>query len=936
MTPEEILRTDHRAALSLVQKQGVDRTQRIMAQAALELEERLRFVTAFGAGDDSFTAARMRATLAQVKEVTRRIQHGVAGVLLDGGEAAAESAARHVHLFLNAQQRRFSGAAEPLELDEAGLVDAATEGVRSTILRRLASSGEPIEGADEEPHRAKLGILDRYGLATIGHFEDVLQRSYVTRQPWEAVKDSLIDNSPFLQAAPRYWAERIVRTESMGIYNRAGFEAIRAADDELGDMLKILSATFDERTASDSYAVSGQIRRPDEPFQSWFGFYMHPPNRPNDREVVVPHRMSWPIPKYLAWKSDAEILTRWKHEGRSGSPPSRPLMTTVPLEEIGKKKSAAPKVQEREESGEIPKERFGLVNAPPPPKLFRKEKPPPEWLTSFDSDAYAREVEDLVSSDERMIAKKLDPNDDFHPAAKWESAGLKKLKPVKGSKYDAVLPHDEIGEPPKGFDTANVRYKLDLFSPSKMKERAKYERVRVSDYVASDRQGDKFGAEQNIMKLARRRGVFPEVEDDGLESPLVLRIGQKLYPLRPKEDSLVGAARSLDLKTMHARVIDVNKDLIAHMQSEAEKEEEKIRPREEKRKRAYDEEVERKNAENLARVKQEHRGPKDVVDVRIKHQPSAYSAQYAEKYKEAAPSLGWGHAMQERGLDLPIAHMQSLAKPFEDDFDHPHESFGYRMQAVKDSGAKSVREYLEKNPELDSTDREMTKYAATVLAHVDAIQPKNAFTIHAHDERIGKREETEKKAGWLAKLVDTSVTTPEIDFTYEKERAYCSTSDITRGQRNRALIGLSRDEDPVTVFHEIGHAIEASDRSRGIRASAFLDARTANEEEVQLSKHEKNSRYKPHEKARPDAFSDAYVGKDYGREAVDSAYFEPYFGEKTEVPGTVLTSADSKRTHSGTEVTSMAIQRLGATGQADKIADDPEHFLFGLGQLGGY
>lgn len=123
---------------------------------------------------------------------------------------------------------------------------------------------------------------------------------------------------------------------TMGAYNRAGWETIRAADDELGDMCKILSAVFDDRTGWDSYQAHGQIRLPDEAFAWAGGLYQAPPNRPNDREVVVPHRISWPIPDDLAWRGDGEVAAAWKRDRRKGSPPGRPLMTTIPLARFGK------------------------------------------------------------------------------------------------------------------------------------------------------------------------------------------------------------------------------------------------------------------------------------------------------------------------------------------------------------------------------------------------------------------------------------------------------------------------------------------------------------------------------------------------------------------------------------------------------------------------
>lgn len=355
LTPHETLAEDHRQAMALAQTVGAERLRKVLEVAAGDLERRiLEAVNLRGLDDSTFTLTQMRATLAQVRQATKLAQAGIAKTALTTGAEAAEDSATKTLEYLRSANEHFSGVAPPLALEEAGIVDQAQAGVRASILRRLASSGEDLEGADLTAHPAKPGVLERYGMETLGHFEKVLQKGFITRKPWGEVRDELTQQSPFLQGAPAYWAERIVRTESMAAYNRGGYEATRAADDELGDMVKILAAHFDDRTAADSYAVHGQIRRPEQPFNSWFGPYQHPPNRPNDREIVVPHRIAWPIPPYLAWKTDGEVAARWKYDGRKGHPPARPNMTTVPLEEFGKKSAKAEPLNRDHGEPEIP------------------------------------------------------------------------------------------------------------------------------------------------------------------------------------------------------------------------------------------------------------------------------------------------------------------------------------------------------------------------------------------------------------------------------------------------------------------------------------------------------------------------------------------------------------------------------------------------------
>lgn len=127
----------------------------------------------------------------------------------------------------------------------------------------------------------------------------------------------------------------------MGAYNRSILENGEEANEVVGgDMVKILVAGFDDRTGWDSYQVHGQIRRLDEPFE-WVTkngdtiAYMTPPNRPNDREVVVFHRMAWPIPDELKPVSDSEYEARFAEQNKKGSPPERPKMSTVPLSAFG-------------------------------------------------------------------------------------------------------------------------------------------------------------------------------------------------------------------------------------------------------------------------------------------------------------------------------------------------------------------------------------------------------------------------------------------------------------------------------------------------------------------------------------------------------------------------------------------------------------------------
>lgn len=326
MTPLQLLKLDRRQALELAHTKGVSATYTILRRAQADLVKRLRQAEGLsGPGRDSFTAAQLRTTLAQIRHIIAEVNRGVRGVVVDEGKQTAEKAAVHVVDYVKRADERFRGVRRPLAIREAAVLDHAVSGTESSILRRLL-------GTDKAQ-----GILSRYGTNTLTHFEERLQKRMLTRASLDEVRAELIAESPFLQEKPRYWAERIARTEIMNAHNRAQWEGLRATNKEVGGgMLKILVATFDSRTGADSYAVHGQIRRPHEAFQDWSHNYQHPPNRPNDRETVVPHNLDWPIPASLRWKSDGEVASRWAALGNKRALPARPLMTTVPLDKIGK------------------------------------------------------------------------------------------------------------------------------------------------------------------------------------------------------------------------------------------------------------------------------------------------------------------------------------------------------------------------------------------------------------------------------------------------------------------------------------------------------------------------------------------------------------------------------------------------------------------------
>lgn len=327
------LAVNRKQALAYAHNVGAKRVLTTMTDASQELAARLKSLDPRMKG--SFTYTKLVQSLRQVSLVTRDVVGSLRSDTLELGDEAAQTAAEHTLEHLNKAERSYRGIVQPLPIDEAAMMDRARAGARASILRRITDG--PDEGLEEgsgAAEGAEEGIFERYGRNTVDVFEKKLRTGVVAGKDWEEMRQDITGESPFLQGSPRFWGERIVRTEVMASYNKGSWETIRGADDELGDMVKVLVATFDDRTSWDSFAVHGQMRRPDEPFE-WYDYrgrllqYQAPPNRPNDRETVVPHRLSWPIPDGMRPLPSSAYIARWVAERHKGPPPPRARMTTI-------------------------------------------------------------------------------------------------------------------------------------------------------------------------------------------------------------------------------------------------------------------------------------------------------------------------------------------------------------------------------------------------------------------------------------------------------------------------------------------------------------------------------------------------------------------------------------------------------------------------------
>jgi hypothetical protein len=287
--------TLHRAAVLF--SSGTGGMVSILKEADANLSKRLHGIVKKKGTDATFTEAQAHLFRKQIQLVTEYLEKRLVGHTHEQAMLAVAKGVASTTRLAKKLEQKFTGIARPLAIDSVAMQDAITRGAGASLLRQHVSS------------------VSRYGKGMIADFERVMRVAALEGLSQHQVVSRLVAagelggiNAKSLHAKEprsfpeptsylrrRYWAERILRTETSYAYNSAGLATIQAAQvNDFPDMQKKILATFDPRTAPDSVAVHGQIRKVSEMFVDGAGrHYLHPPARPNDREAVIPWRPAW-------------------------------------------------------------------------------------------------------------------------------------------------------------------------------------------------------------------------------------------------------------------------------------------------------------------------------------------------------------------------------------------------------------------------------------------------------------------------------------------------------------------------------------------------------------------------------------------------------------------------------------------------------------------
>jgi len=225
----------------------------------------------------SWSAASSASTMIQIAQATKGLSSKQLASLRRALPGVAAQAQDSTAKWLELLDKSFTGSATPLRWDTLEWL----EGYRDPLLRSRL--------------RIYRKSFARYGAQAVSDIEDAIAQRILVGAPWTEAREDVMAIVREQVEGKQWMVDRIVRTETSVIANATTMAALHEEDDDPDDpMLKKLVATFDAVTGQDSRMLHGQTRRLSEPFRDNKGHeYMAPPNRPNDREIVVGWRNSW-------------------------------------------------------------------------------------------------------------------------------------------------------------------------------------------------------------------------------------------------------------------------------------------------------------------------------------------------------------------------------------------------------------------------------------------------------------------------------------------------------------------------------------------------------------------------------------------------------------------------------------------------------------------
>lgn len=271
-TVEDLIEGNIARVESLEEKQQ-RRLLRVFREVRQKLQDRLLTIR-----EGTFTEQQLNVTLVQVTTAIEAIKRKLKGEMIDSAEILSvrgvEDLVREIEKF----SKKFEGSIQPLNINIAVIASES----QTFLVNKYDAS------------------LDAYGEDLRAQITQNIMNAMIMRDSSQRTVSGLVADVGRFFVGEEWKLNRIVRTEMHNIYNYSKMNGMSAVQEStLPDLKKSLMHPIDKRTGADSKKLAREnpVVDIDEPFRfKWKGqerVFMFPPDRPNDRAILVPFRESW-------------------------------------------------------------------------------------------------------------------------------------------------------------------------------------------------------------------------------------------------------------------------------------------------------------------------------------------------------------------------------------------------------------------------------------------------------------------------------------------------------------------------------------------------------------------------------------------------------------------------------------------------------------------
>lgn len=271
-TVEDLVQGNIERVESLEEKQQ-KKLLKVFRNVRQKLQDRLLTIP-----EGTFSEHQLNITLIQVTTAIEAIKAKLKGEMIDSADVLSKRGIEDLAKEITKFSKKFDGSMQPLNLNVAQLASDS----KTFLVNKYDAS------------------LDAYGEDLRSQITQNIMNAMIMRDTSQRTVSGLVSDVGRFFVGEEWKLNRIVRTEMHNIYNYSKMNAMSdVQENTIPDLKKSLMHPIDKRTGADSKELAREnpIVDIDEPFRfEWKGkerVFMFPPDRPNDRAILVPFRESW-------------------------------------------------------------------------------------------------------------------------------------------------------------------------------------------------------------------------------------------------------------------------------------------------------------------------------------------------------------------------------------------------------------------------------------------------------------------------------------------------------------------------------------------------------------------------------------------------------------------------------------------------------------------